>query len=303
MKTFVLKIILFIFLCVIVGELTVRIQKLVPDIPARIIDSNGIQKYEQNQSGYYTKSKAKWHVNKFGWLGICDTNKQKIITIIGDSYIENIMNPIECNQGSLLNKKFESTSFFEAARSGMTFIEEMEVAKNLNYLKPFCQIIYLGDDDFYESISNINRYEDRMQIDLKNNILLKGKMKNIKLKKVLYNTKIFYFLWLRYSNIFNKAESINLKDNINKKDELLLRQLFTYCQLYSNNNILLVFQPNTNPLILKLAEEFGYKFLLLKCNNETDWKLNSVDVHWSCYGHQEVAKQVYEYLKNKLDVL
>jgi hypothetical protein len=289
-------------LCVIVGEVTVRIKKLVPDIPTRIIDSNGIQKYEQNQSGYYTKSKTKWRVNKFGWLGVCDTNKQKIITIIGDSYIENIMNSIECNQGSLLSKKFKNTSFFEAARSGMTFIEEMEVAKNLNYLKPYYQIIYLGDDDFYESISNINRYEDMMQIDLKDNILLKGKMKNAKLKKILYNTKIFYFFWLRYSNIFNKVESVNLKDKIIKKDEPLLRQLFTYCQKYRNKNILLVFQPNTNPLILKLADEFGYKYLLLKCENETEWKLNSVDVHWSCYGHQEVSNQVYYYLMDTLKV-
>jgi hypothetical protein len=178
----------------------------------------------------------------------------------------------------------------------------MEVAKNLNYLKPYYQIIYLGDDDFYESISNINRYEDMMQIDLKDNILLKGKMKNAKLKKILYNTKIFYFFWLRYSNIFNKVESVNLKDKIIKKDEPLLRQLFTYCQKYRNKNILLVFQPNTNPLILKLADEFGYKYLLLKCENETEWKLNSVDVHWSCYGHQEVSNQVYYYLMDTLKV-
>jgi len=122
MKQFITRIIIFIVLLSFISEVFIRIFRLVPDIPALYVDKFGIQRYKQNQSGYYTKSKSKWHVNKFGWLGVSETDKDTIISIIGDSYVENIMNPIECNQGNKLKSFFPNYSFFEAGRSGITFI-------------------------------------------------------------------------------------------------------------------------------------------------------------------------------------
>ena len=38
-----------------------------------------------------------WKVNEYGFIGLKDVNHDNQILIIGDSMIENIMNPIECN--------------------------------------------------------------------------------------------------------------------------------------------------------------------------------------------------------------
>src|SRR5690606_2644800 len=135
-------------------------------------------RYKPDQSGYYTKAKEKWNVNKYGWLGTHGNIKDSTISIIGDSYIENIMNPIKCNQGSILKQYFPDYSFVEAGRSGVTFIEAMEISKILEMeIRPKYQLIYLSENDFYESISELNRYTDRLQISIKDQKLLPARLR------------------------------------------------------------------------------------------------------------------------------
>ncbi len=136
MKKFILKLAAFVLVFCILSEIIIRIFHLVPDIPERLIDKYGIQRYKIGQSGFYTKAKKKWKVNNFGWLGVSDHDKDTIVSIIGDSYIENIMNPIDCNQGNILKSLLPNYSFFEAGRSGVTFIEAMEISKILELKWP-----------------------------------------------------------------------------------------------------------------------------------------------------------------------
>lgn len=181
------------------GEIYIRVFRLVPDIPERKIDKYGIQRYKPFQTGYYTKAKTKWGVNEFGWLGTCEIKTNKTVSIIGDSYIENIMNPIECNQGNILKSHFSDLAFFEAGRSGVTFIEAMEISKALQEeIDPKLQLLYLSSNDFIESIADLKRFKDRLQLSIENGEILRAKIRLPVLKKILYNVKILYFIYTKY---------------------------------------------------------------------------------------------------------
>lgn len=302
MKKFLLKALLFCLGLFIVGEMLVRTFQLVSDVPHRIIDENGIQKYKEGQRGYFKHYKAKWEVNDYGWLGVSNVSNDTIISVIGDSYIENMMNPISCNQGFLLGEKFKNISFFEAARSGMTFIEAMEITKILTKkIKPKLQLLYVSDNDFKESISDIRKYNDRVQINLKEKVIIKSKLKSPKLKKILYKNKFLYYLYLRYltvktKKVKNKSISKSKKTNNN---ETFYESLINYCSSnYNIKNIILVCHPNTNQRLISLLKKHQFKVVLLDKENE-NWDFSKEDSHWSCFGHKQVSKQV----SNKLNSL
>ncbi len=309
MRKFIFRLIFFVLFISVLGEISIRIFKLTSDIPERYIDESGIQRYKPNQSGYYKKSTSSWKVNKYGWVGISDISKDTIISVIGDSYIENMMNPISCNQGSLLGGLFENYSFFEAGRSGVTFIEAMEISKVLDTeVNPNYHLIYVGGNDFKESFSNIKKYSDRMQIDISNNTIIKAKLNSPMIKKILYSNKLLYYMYLRFPIFVKKQNKGETKEKINTKEinnigSLNLKKLFRFCASnYRKDKIIFVFHENTSLEIIEIAKSFNFKTIHLNSNG-TEWKLGSYDGHWSCYGHQEIAKQLYNplsiFLKKK----
>lgn len=307
MKKFLITISLFGLVFCGISEVVIRAFRLVPDIPERFIDENGIQRYKPGQSGYYTKAKSKWNVNDHGWLGTSEQKKDSTITIIGDSYIENIMNPIECNQGNILKQYFTNYSFFEAGRSGVTFIEAMEISKNLEKeFSPRLQLIYLSHHDFEESVSEKGRYTDRMQISVKSNKLLHAELKAPSLKKILYNIKLLYFLYLKYPVFVNKQNKIEpqIIHTANEEfDKATFSDLLSYCAAnYIFDKLIFVLHPNTDMRLVELIRDFGIKIILLDSAKDKPWGLGSHDGHWSCYGHNQVGKQVSYYLSDVLNI-
>ena len=186
MKKFIFQLIIFIFFLCLTGEVVIRLFNLVSDIPERFVDDYGVQRYKPGQSGKFKGAKTKWHVNEYGWVGTSKIENDTVISVIGDSYIENLMSPIECNQGSILKSYFPNYSFFEAGRSGVTFIEAMEITKILaKEVSSNYHLLYLNESDFYESIENFTSYADRLQINLETNTIKRGQLKSPKLKKIL----------------------------------------------------------------------------------------------------------------------
>ncbi|MDC1462615.1 hypothetical protein N8382_08905 [Polaribacter sp.] len=291
MKKFLVIIIAFTFIIVILGDIVIRVFKLVPDIPERYVDKHNIQKYKPGQSGYYTKAEKKWNVNEFGWLGVHNITKDSTITIIGDSFIENIMNPIECNQGNLLKKHIPDYSFFEAGRSGISFIETLEISRILDLeIKPKYQLIYLSPNDFTESISEISSYNDRYQLSIDNQKLNVPKLKSPFFKKILYNVKVLYFTYLKYPVFVEKQ---NKGETVVSFDKSLYDQLIKYCsENYDLSNLIFVMHPEMNDQIIELVQEYGFKIISLNSNNDKSWKVGPHDSHWSCYGHSQVASQI-----------
>jgi len=303
MSHFIKKSAYFVFFFGVICELIIRFFHLVPDIPERYFDKHGIQRYKQGQMGFFTEGKVKWEVNNFGWLGVSDLEKDTIISIIGDSYIENIMNPIECNQGSFLKSLFPNYSFFEAGRSGVTFIEAMEISKVLETeIAPNYHLLYLSENDFYESISEIARYSDRVQISIENEVILDSQLKSPRMKKVLYNFKLLYYLYLKFPLFVEKQNKEQFKKNVIKIDnfdKVLFEKLFIYCSKnYNLDKLVFVLHPNTDKRIISLVNNYGIRIVLLNSGGDKNWGLGKHDNHWTCYGHRQVSKQVATYIEN-----
>ena len=302
MKIFLLRVLLFLILLSGTSELIIRYYKLTSDLPERSIDDRGIQKYKLNQSGYYKKAEKKWQVNEFGWIGTSDLSKDTIITIIGDSFIENIMNPIECNQGSLLKSELPNNSFFEAGRSGVTFIESMEISRGLNIdFNPTYQLLYLNPTDIPESIEEIEKYTDRMQFSIDSNKLTSPEIKSPFLKKILYNVKFVYYLYLRYPVLVDKqnlGEIANVTSYNKDSYNFFYGELLMYCSNnYRTDNLILILHPDIKNQILPILEKYNFTYLKLNSSEDENWEIGNGDSHWSCYGHKQVSKQVLGFLK------
>lgn len=303
MKKLFLRIFVFMIIGYLIGEVVVRYFKLTSDIPQRYVDKSGIQHFIPGQKGFYKKSDFQWKVNKYGWLGVSNfQNKKRKISIIGDSYIENLMSPDSCNQGYRLQKEFKDVGFLEVGRSGISFIETMEIAKDLDTLGFNNHLIYVGTADFTESISNLTRYPDRVQVDLDKGEILKAEMKSPGLKKILYNAKFLYYLYLRFPIFVSEQNKNNIFTEKSKtfENESYIK-LFEFCESHYNlKPITLVFHPGSSEEIMDLAAQHGFKILRLEEKTDQTWDYNDVDPHWSCFGNREAAKQVATYLQNEI---
>lgn len=305
MKLLIKNIILFSIIGLLFGEIICRLSYVTSDIPSRIIDDNNIQKYSPNQKGHWTGGTHSWLINKDGWPGHLPKSKENLITIIGDSYIENFMNPDSCHQSNFLNKSSPTFNYYEASRSGVSFIGAMEIATRLDSLNPTHQLIYVHDADFTESSSVINKMADITQFNSMSNNIIPGKLNSPGIKKILYNWKFIYYLYINYSftkkkDAPKKTKTPNIdKSRLTEEQIVELNKLLNFAnKTYNHQNITLVFRPNANPKIIRILKELNFNILLLKDNKQKEWSFNH-DPHWTCVGHEEAAKQVSNYL-NKL---
>ncbi len=304
MKKIIINIFTFLIIFLIVGEILVRLRISVSDIPQRKIDENGIQKYIPNQKGFWRGGTHAWNINELGWPGTLPRNYDNLISVIGDSFIENFMNPNECHQSVFLKKRLAKYNFIEAGRSGVSFIESMEITKQFSKYKPLENLIYVKDNDFYQSLVEVAPADDITQLSLESDKILYGKMKSPGLKKILYNWKFAYFLYNKKYLLENlkKTKKVTFKDKMAKNLELnnsKVFELLDYVNLnYDISNITLVFHPNSNNAIIEKCINSGFEVILLNSENDKSWSFEN-DQHWTCYGHEKAAEQIYKALERK----
>lgn len=299
MKKFLKNTILFLLFALIVGEVVVRSTHAVVDIPQRTIDKHGIQKYFPYQKGYWKSREHQWTINKLGWPGELPKNFHNLIMVIGDSYIENFMNPNECHQSVFLKENMKNYNFMEAGRSGVSLIEAMEISKQMDSLNPIHSLIYVNDEDFYESISQIKPMNDITQLDIETNTIKYGEMKAPGLKKILYTWKLMYYFYNRFplNNLINidaKLETTSSKSTNEKVAEYntKITKLIEFIkQNYTISDKTLVFHPNSDESIVKACKSSGFNIILLDSSNDKKWTFD-YDSHWNCYGHLRAAQQV-----------
>ena len=308
MITIIKNIITFLVIFFIIGEITVRLKNAVSDIPQRQIDESGIQKYYPNQQGFWRGGTHAWHVNELGWPGYLPKNYDNLISIIGDSFIENFMNPNDCHQSVFLKEKLKNFNFIEAGRSGVSFIEAMEISKQLSKYKPITNLIYVNDKDFYQSIVEIEKANDITQFSLDSKSVVNGEMKSPGLKKVLYNWKFVYFLYNKLSviDLGLLDDDVNQKKIITDNSKINIEkvfQLLDYIELnYRIDAFTLVFHPHSNKEIIKKCEDIGFNIIILNDDiDDQSWSFED-DHHWTCYGHEKAAEQVSKsLLKNNFN--
>ncbi|SDH58004.1 hypothetical protein [Winogradskyella thalassocola] len=302
MKKFFNNIILFGLVALCIGEIVVRLTHVNSDIPYRTIDDMGIQKYYPNQEGYWKGGDHKWMVNSLGWPGELPDNYDNLITIIGDSFIENFMNPNDCHQSAYLKREIPNYNFLEASRSGVTLIESMEISKQTDTLNPIATLIHTGNGDIYESIKEIKSLNDITQLNTKDEVIIHGKMKSPGLKKVLYSWKLLYYLYNRFPlNFKNESIADSKKDKTEKSkfeiNETRIRVLLNYIKNnYKIENKIFVFKPNSDDNIINLFKSMGFKTIILDSSKDKSWSFEH-DPHWTCYGHERAAAQVSNKLK------
>lgn len=304
MKKFIIKLSVYFFLYLIIAESISRLLYLSPDIPVRGVDNVGIQKYLPNQSGYWKGGTHKWKINEDGWPGPTHRKNGRQIAIIGDSFIENFMNPEKCRQTYLLEKKTEIFNFIEFGRSGISFIESLEINKKEKNKNPNIELslIYLGNNDLKESLSTISRKPDIIQVDLNNNKILPSRLKSPLAKKILYNFKFAFYLHNRFpiANYFPKDNQLSKKiisrDNYSKEYESLIEYA---SDKYDMSSIIFVLRPETNNDIIKVFQSNNLNHLKLKADDIPSWSFVD-DHHWTCYGHRQASLQIAQYLNKTI---
>lgn len=293
MKSFLVSIVKNLLIVLLFLELTIRVLNLTDDVPYREFDSYGLQVYQTNQSG---KSHGyNWKTNEYGFLSHTDIAKDNQLLIIGDSFIENFMNPRECNQSSLFKNKGYNT--FEIGRSGITFIEALEFYKNYApIVKPTKTLIYVGNNDIVESISNIKRHKDRLQIDLQSKELKKTSIKGKQLKKILYSYKTLYYLYLKHK----KSGKSNPQENKNYSNEYAPSTIKAFFKYINNNYDLekttFIFRKNNDYKEFFIENQLSY----IELNMNDPKYIFPKDSHWNCHGHLRANKIILKKIFNSL---
>lgn len=298
MNRFLIRFAIFLILGYLGGEMVVRAFKLTSDIPQRYRDKFGLQLYKPGQKGFYKGAEYPWTVNEYGWIGVNDfEGRNKKVAIIGDSFIENLMNPISCHQGTKLQELNPGLGVLEAGRSGVTFIEALEISKRLDSLNFNRYLLYISDNDFYESLADKRRYPDRLQLDMASNTILEGELKSPGLKKVLYNMKFLYYLYQRFPLFVDEQNKGEIPE-VSEFDVESFEKMFQFCeQNYSFDKISLVFHPGASQKITDFFRLKGVSTIILSAEDDKAWDLNEADGHWSCFGHEEAAIQVTSALR------
>lgn len=308
MKKFLIKCIVFLFFLVIGTEIYIRWNHLTIDIPRREIDEFGIQKYKPFQEGYWSNGTHKWQINKEGWAGELPKSFENMITLIGDSHIENFMNSVSCHLGFMLNKSNLEYNFLEAGRSGVTLIESFEIAKALTkQYAPKKHLIFAKNSDFNESIVEIKKMEDVTQVRLDDNEVINGKMKSPVLKLLLYNFKTLYYFRNNIGRTENKPKVEIDKDDLKKSESKthdLEKNINNYKKLlgfisenYDTENIIVFLHPETEDIYLELLKEHNFNCVRFETKRNEIWGMSKNDLaHWSCDGFRQASIQIKNYL-------
>ena len=143
---------------------------------------------------------------------------------------------------------------------------------------------------------------NHVRLDLDKNEILNAKYKGSIYKDALYNFKFAYYL---YRNVW-LANDENADRNVEDKatDEELplgeISRLIEYIKKnYKISDKILVFGPTSDPRIIKMCNDAGFRTYFLSDKGDKDWKLEN-DSHWSCYGHERVAGQVKGFIEQSL---
>lgn len=291
MRRFIFLIIRYSIALLVLVEITIRAFSLTNDVPMRKINEFGLQVFKENQSGYYEG--FNWKVNSDGFLGHNDKSGDNQILLIGDSFVENIMNPFSCRQSSLFKDK--GYQVFEAGRSGMTFIETLEFNKHLKpFVSPLKSIFIIDNIDFYESITEIRKFNDRCQISILEKNIYKGEIKYKNLKKILYNYKTLYYLYDKFRKSRKTEQKQKKSDEEIKVNQNFVVELIRFAkENYDLNNSLFVFR-NTNQFSQSF-DELKLKYIELKISDQKGLTFEN-DNHWNCDGHLKAFQQIYNHL-------
>ena len=298
MWKFIFRLSFFFFLAYLIGEGVVRVLKVNIDVPKFYQDTDGLIKFKPNQTGNYVNGRHKWKINRYGYFGYEPNSLDSVITIIGDSFISNVLNPPECHQAQYLSDLNSNFNFFPASRDGAGFLEFMEISKSIDSLNPIKHLLYVHHGDFIESINEIRPNSNTVQVLLKEEKIKYPILQSSPIKDFLYNFKLAYFLYRNYLLKDKNIQTNNRDEKFESIDYDSIQLLLDFTKKnYDTKRIVLVFSPDSDKKVVELLMKNNFETFVLETNNYKSWQMEN-DSHWSCFGHKEVAKQVNKYLES-----
>jgi hypothetical protein len=301
MKKYLFRIFLFLLIGVLIGEVTARVFHLTVDVPKAYRDSDQLIKYYPNQTGNSSEG-YKWRINKYGNFGYEPQSLDSLVTVIGNSYISNTMNPPECHQAVYLAGMNQDFNFYPMSRDGACFLEDLEIAKSLEKLNPRKQLLYVNDYDFITSVMEVSNQPLTIQLSVEQNRIRYAQLKGSSLKEALYHFKFAYFLYRNHvvpiivELEMARGRTQGSLNEISESDYPYMQSLLDYAkENYTIDNIVLVFFPDSDAKLIQMTEDAGFTVLKLETDDYDSW-LGTIGGHWSCYGHEQVARQVSNYL-------
>jgi hypothetical protein len=294
MKRFAGDVFWFLAIAYIIGEITIRCFNLTIDVPKTYFDRNHLIKYIPNQHGNYPGLHHQWVINSYGYFGYEPPSLDSLIVVIGDSFISNEVNPPECHQCQFLSLLDPAHNYFPAARSGASFIEMMEISKAADSLKPLQHLIFVHDDDFFESIVDIERNTSLVQVSVAQGEMYNAEIPWAGVKRAFFNIKFLYYL-------YKKVQKLKVPDSYDEQvrrrrsepaNWILVDELLAYVTgKYSIKEKILILRPGTSRKMIDLLAKHDFRYFVLDASRDAPWELDA-DHHWSCYGHERAAHQV-----------
>ena len=284
---------------VLLGESVVRFFQLSIDVPEMYRDSDNLIKFRPNQKGSYN-GEHQWIINSYGNYGYEPPSLDSLVTVLGDSYISNVMNPPRCHQANYLANLNQRFNFFPSSRDGASFIELLEMKKSLRNYQPLHHLFYVHHEDFIESIAELGRKPLTVQVSLETGNIKQAQLTSSPIKTFLYNFKFAYFIYRNF--LVSAFTDVEPDNNTAKKNNTIdlkaIESLLKYTKRnYITDDLTLVFSPKSNPKVIEIAAKNGFDTLSLKAMDYKSWQLEH-DSHWSCSGHLKAATQVNSYLNN-----
>lgn len=176
--------------------------------------------------GRFAEIRAKWSINNMHWNYPVDyypVDEKKLITVIGDSYIEAFQVDSDENYPYLLKKKLKTDyEVYALGKSGAPLSQYLHISRYVNkYFDPDILIINLVHNDFDESIYELNPqdfYWLQVSINKDDSITETIPHPNYSfqqykpLKRLVYKSALFRYLYLNLK--VNKIRAKFMKSNI-----------------------------------------------------------------------------------------
>jgi hypothetical protein len=291
----------------IASEFTIRFFHLSTDAPRTYKNDNGNVNYYPNQEGYWDGGRHKWYINEMGYPGKnIPVSKNNLVLLIGDSYIQNFMNPDSCRQKSYLDSLNPNLNFLEISMAGLNLLGYLEYSKPLDSLNPRLKLIYINSKDFISNIQNKNEVGG-YKVNLETNKLIYPKYQGSKTKDFIYNFKFPYYLYRKNIDLFQgkrfKRKNADVLKRVRSINYTETRKLLDFINKnYITSNVIFIFHPNSDSTLIEVCRESGIRCFELKQEKNEKWSTRE-DGHWSCYGHRKVADQVSTVLMKNLSIL
>ena len=297
MKRFLFTVSIIFSLIYFFGEVVVRVFNFDPQTAASE-NINGYYSLKKNQTGVYRKGglpinfESNFRINNYGYNSLIDyefdSNNNKKIALLGDSFVEGFQVDVDKSIGRLLEKELESKNIvYEFGLSANNLLNNIETYKKFNLNKFQTVFLFLDLDDIHADIPHKTTFNSYLAF------------KELYLRKFYDHFKFIKFLNFNHEIIRKLKSGLNFgvkniptKAPINCNDSNHFETLLNF--ITKNDNIVVVLKNDIEFFISILGEKEYVEII-------HDLKPFSFgyDMHWNLNGRKNVVNSLAKWINQK----